>query len=211
MSSFQWALDEGKFLSKQEIQRIRRLCEKRKERALLTNEKTAVKEWFLVELVLETGLRVNEIAKLKCGDVFVQHDENSVLVREGKNKKPRVVKIRNRCKMIILEFLAWKKQTGEVLSDESPLIYSPHARGHISCRALQKMFKRCARRAGVLGHSIHHCRHTYASAVLQAGKSTPETLVFLKNQLGHSSIKVTEQYLHIAGRRGNKILERLYE
>lgn len=211
MSKIYWNLDEGKFLTKHELKKIRNQCEKRKNKALETGARTPIKEWFVMELVFETGLRVEEISKLKCSDLFISPGKNSIVVREGKNKKPRVVKIRERFRMIIREYLTWKEQTGESTVDDSPVIYSSYSKGHMSKRGLQKIFERCAKRAGITNHSIHHCRHTYASAILEAGKSTPETLVFLKNQLGHSSIKTTEQYLHVAKSRKNKILERLYQ
>ena len=40
--------------------------------------------------------------------------------------------------------------------------------GHLTVRALQKAFARVCRAAGVTGHSLHHCRHTYASELLRA-------------------------------------------
>jgi site-specific recombinase XerD len=64
----------------------------------------------------------------------------------------------------------------------------------MATRALQKIFERSANSAGITGHSIHHLRHTYASYLLKASNFN---VVLVKEQLGHSSIKVTEVYLHV--------------
>lgn len=207
MAKFQWALDEEKFLSRKEVKKLSRYCRIQARRASKSGRKIPIKDWFIIDLALSTGLRVSEIANLKCGDIHIDDDRSSLLVRNGKNSKPRIVRFALKFKEHMEEYLRWKGEIRESTDVNAPLIYSRNSRGHITKRAIQKTFNRCTRRAGITNHSIHHARHTYATALLRASKNN---LVLVKNQLGHSSIKTTEIYLHVTNQDLDKALKRLY-
>ena len=67
-----WVLDPGKFLSREEVNRLLETARKRAEAARARGNKVAVRDYFIVDLALATGLRVAEIADLKCKDVFLR-------------------------------------------------------------------------------------------------------------------------------------------
>lgn len=60
-------------------------------------------------------------------------------------------------------------------------------------------------RAGVTDATIHDCRHTYASWLLQDGVS----IEALSALLGHSSVIVTARYAHLADTQWTKVREAL--
>jgi integrase/recombinase XerC len=73
---------------------------------------------------------------------------------------------------------------------------------------LQYDFKRVAKAAGLDSHySIHCLRHTYATHLLKAGKYN---LRLVQEQLGHSSVKVTEVYTKLIDADVSAAVERLY-
>lgn len=61
-------------------------------------------------------------------------------------------------------------------------------------RALQRRFRRLARRAGVYlpGRCVHTLRHSYATRILAAGVP----LHVLQRLLGHANVRTTSVYLH---------------
>lgn len=201
-----WVLDERKFFDSDELTRLLQSVRRRVERAGFKKRLPWV-EWFVVELALETGLRVMEMAALKCSDLVLCVSRCGVMVRRGKCGKPRFVRIRRTFATACEDFLAWKQATGEPADNEDPVICSSATRGHMTTRALQKMFSRCCRRVGVTGHSVHHCRHTYASHLY---KSSGRDLRLVQRQLGHSSVRTTEVYAHVFDKDVDKAVERLY-
>ena len=110
-----------------------------------------LKDAFLVDVGLSTGLRVAEMAALECRDLQVQGKAHSVVVRKGKGSKRRVVRISQSFRHRCLAFLEMKGKNSEPTDAASPVFRSPVTGLALTRRALQKMFKRMAGRAGFDG------------------------------------------------------------
>ena len=201
-----WVLDERKFFKTDELARLRRSVRGRVEHAGFRRRLPWV-EWFLVELAFDTGLRVFEMAALNCSDLVLNVSRPGVFVRRGKCGKPRFVRIRQSFAKACEDFLNWKQAIGELVDDEAPLFLSSVSGGHMTVRALQKMFTRCCRRVGITEHSVHHARHTYCSHLY---KSSKHNLRMVQRQAGHSSIRTTEVYAHVFDQDLDRAVEKLY-
>ena len=201
----QWVLDERKFLTDEEIERLKRNCRTAKEK-------------LIINLGLLAGLRVSEVKDLKCGDISLGTATSSLTVRNGKGGKPRLVRFNGELKESIMEYLNEKKVKGEVTGIDDPLFKSDLNQGHtrlnecqfgqVSRRTIQRVFERVAGRAGISGHSFHHLRHTYASHLYRAGGYN---LRMVQKQLGHSSIKTTQVYADVFDEDLNQAVEKLYK
>ena len=208
MASFEWVLDEGKYLKKREVEKLMNTVEQRKQEAVAKARKVQVRDWFVINLAMLTGLRVQELADLNCGDFHIGNGVSSLIVRHGKGNKQRVVKFNGKLKKAFLEYIDWKEKVGEPTDSENPLILSSNTKKHITTRALEKMFKRCVKKAGINdSYSIHSLRHTYACHLYKASRYN---LRLVQKQLGHSSTKVTEVYADVLNPDVNKALTRLY-
>jgi len=80
-----WVLEPGKYLTKDQASRLLNVARHRAEIAQAKGRKVAIRDFFIIRLTLTTGLRVMEIAALKCSDVFLDEKICSVLVRKGKD------------------------------------------------------------------------------------------------------------------------------
>ncbi len=203
-----WILDPGKFLSREEVSRLLETARKRAKVAAARGNKVAVRDYFLVDLALSTGLRVAEIADLKYGDIFLRDHFCALIVRKGKGGKKRLVRFNGALRCHYIEYIAWKQSVGEPSGSNDPLILSSNTGTHMTTRALEKAFKRTAARAGLSSRfSIHCLRHTYASELYKASKYN---LRLVQKQLGHSSCRTTEVYADVLNPDLTKSLERLY-
>jgi site-specific recombinase XerD len=150
-----------------------------------------------------------EIAQLNCGDVFIQDDICSLLVRRGKRGKKRLVRFDEFFKLHYEEHIRWKKSVGEPTTPGEPLLLSSNSEGHMCTRAIEKAFKRTATKAGLPSHySIHCLRHTYACQLYKASRYN---LRLVQEQLGHSSIRTTEIYADVMEPDTQEALGRLYK
>lgn len=204
-----WVLEPDKFLSKDEAARLLNAAKRRADFALAESKKIAVRDYFIIHLGLTTGLRVMEIAALRCGDLFLDNKICSILVRKGKGSKKRLVfftgPFRKHCK----EYLKWKQHNSESTEPEEPLIVSSNTRDHMTTRAIQKVFKRCAKKASLYPYySIHCLRHTYACFLLKASNWN---LRLVQKQLGHARISTTQVYADVMMPDVKKALDRLYK
>lgn len=205
---FSWAIDEEKYLRLSDVKKLRKACRKARYVALKQVKSVIPRDWFMIELGLNTGLRVEEMRELKCGDVHIQEGRSSISVRKGKGNRPRTVRIneefRNRCK----RFLEWKKKQGQSIDSDSYLL-TTNKGTQLSKRALQKAFKKCIKKAGLSEHySIHSLRHTYGTYLL---KASGYNLRLVQEQLGHSSVRITEVYTSLIDSDVRRAVERIYK
>ncbi len=203
-----WILDPGKFLSREEIDSLIRTASQRAAVASGRGRKTPVRDYFIVDLALSTGLRVMEIAQLKCKDVFLRDKFCALYVRKGKGGKKRLVRFNGSLKRHYKRYIRWKQAVGEPTGPNDPLLFSSNSRSHMSTRAIQKVFKRTAARAGLPSrYSIHCLRHTYASELY---KASGYNLRLVQKQLGHSFISTTQVYADVLEPDVQNALEKLY-
>jgi len=202
-----WILSEHDFYTLDEIRKIKHYLEKERIKALNRSRKIPVKNWLVINLAFETGLRVSEIARLACGDLFLTEKCPFLIVRCGKYNKSRIVKLAKAFSLKLKWYLEWKQSVGESTDPGSPLIISSNTGKAISVRALQYIFKNVLNRIGIRKqNNIHMARHTYATHLLRANN---RDIVFVKEQLGHSTIEVTQVYLHVIESDAQKALDRL--
>lgn len=203
-----WILDDRKFLSGAEVKKLVRTAEQHRDRALRTRRKTPVKDWFLVCVATETGLRVQEIADLRCGDIQSNGRQHFTVVRKGKFGKSRMVHVRKEFIEAAEEYLSWKEAQNEGVCSDAPMFC--FAGKAMSKRALQKSYERSRVRAGIRqahGVGIHSIRHTYASFLLKASRFN---LRLVQRQLGHASLRTTEIYAHVFDADTQRAVGKLY-
>jgi len=209
VNKFNWVLEPSKFLSKEEAKKLLETARDRAEVAFAKRRKIPVRDYLIVDLALSTGLRVMEIAQLDCGDVFIRDGISSLLVRNGKCSKRRLVRFGESLKDHLNEYMLWKQNVGEPTGPSDPLFLSSNTGCHLTTRAMQKAFKRTAVKAGLSAHySIHCLRHTYAC---QLYKASGYNLRLVQKQLGHSSIHTTEVYADVMEPDIQDALRELYK
>lgn len=176
-----------------------------KDRALARGGSVAVRDGFLVELSLGSGLRVSELSGLTCADLPLG-DPPAVVVRRGKGNKSRIVNVSSQLRGMAEEFVAWKRSRGEDVGPHAPVFQSCVTGRAMTARALQLSFARSLRRAGVRHKGIHAARHTYATALFRSSRD----LRLVQRQLGHASLATTQIYLSLFDEDVIEAVEGLY-
>lgn len=208
MTRSDWVLDPRKCLTPAEVRRLRRSARRDTTKAGTAARRVSVRDRFIVELALGTGLRVMEIAQLACGDLFLDGQRPSLVVRSGKGGKKRLVRLSRATRALCQQFLLWKRASGEPAGPQDPLLLSSNTGRHLTTRAIQKAFKRCAARAGLPArYSIHCLRHTYACELYRA---SGYNLRLVQKQLGHARIATTQVYADVMDGDMQRALEKLY-
>lgn len=142
-----------------------------------------------------TGMRLGELLSIRWGDI--DFNSKTIWVRQAyrrkqitlaKGNKIRPVDMSDQLVETLRELLtkakkqALKQGLGEVLDLIS------HRNGRIiEQNYIRRVFKRILKKAELREIKIHSLRHTFASLLLSEGESP----VYVKEQLGHSSIKTT--------------------
>jgi len=112
---------EIRYLTTEELTRLRRYAEARALQGSEAGAVTAVRSWALLDTLLSSGLRASEVAGLQVRDCLLGYGQASLVVRQGKGGKTREVFIPQELKTHLKAFLTWKAARGEDVSDEGPV------------------------------------------------------------------------------------------
>lgn len=201
-----WFIDETKCLKAGEVKALRQASLESKRLGLRKQEFTPIRNWFMLELGLQAGLRVEEMAGLRHGDLFLNNGRSSLRV-VGKGNKPRPVWISSRFRKHCEQYIFMKERFGYSVDNQAFLLNNRRGT-RITKRSLQKFFSRMIAEAIEPGaYSIHSLRHTYATFLLQA---TGNNYRFAQKQLGHGSIRTTQVYAGVIETEARAGLEKMY-
>lgn len=197
-----WVITPDKYLKEDEVNRLNKVCAEAAELAEARFNWVAIRDWMIIDLALNTGLRVQEISDLKVVDLHIDYGESSLTVQNGKGGKKRIVKFGKRTKAHLKKYLSWRHTKSDYVFDSS--------RGEqLKRSALQKIFKKWAKKAWLSPtYSIHSLRHTYATRLY---KASGYNLRMVQQQLGHSNIQTTTVYSDVIAEDLGDALDRLEE
>jgi len=157
----------------------------------LANENNQVAACAL-QLLLVTGLRLNEVLSLEWGNVDIANTQIYLAnTKSGRGRhvpiNAEAIKILNICK------------ASRSNSHSSPWVFpGKDPNKHIANP--RKAWRRVLAVAGVEFGRIHDIRHSFASACVRSGAS----LYVVQNLLGHSSPTTTQRYAHLTGSELNE-------
>lgn len=146
------------------------------------------RNYALVQLMVQVGLRVSEVSALKSGDIHLQNRSGILRVQQGKGGKQREVPLNATTRRAIQSYL----ETQDNKKKNEPLFLSTEGTA-LSVRAIQAVMSSLVRRAKIkrIKVSAHSLRHTFAIMYL---KQNPGKIVELASLLGHDSLDTTSIY-----------------
>lgn len=158
---------------------------------------TGERDRALLLMLLDTGIRHQELTDLAVGDVKI--DDGSVLIRDGKGGKSRTVFVGLRGRQALKSYLRLR---------DSPLINSLRQRhGAKASNALwltdegtpltksgiRQIVARRAKAAGVPEPGLHEFRRAFAINSLRNGMD----VITLQRLMGHSTLAIINRYLKL--------------
>lgn len=138
-------------------------------------------------LMLDCGLRRGEVVKLKLSDI---DKSKRTMIINGKGSKQRIVPFGKTVKNQLMRYLALRTEK-PCYSDS---LFLTIEREPITSNAIKMLFQRLKISSGISRLYPHLLRHTFATNyIIQGGN-----LEVLRVLLGHSSISITQIYIHLA-------------
>ena len=171
-----------------------RVLNKREYMALLRACGHQPRDSAIVEVLLQTGIRLSEIAHLSLDDVElparISQDSETVgrLHIVGKGRKDRWIPLNYKaCRAL----KTWLRMRPEVAHGA---LFATKFRGPMGVRSIQHVVKKYLAEAGIKGASVHTLRHTFATHHVAQGTS----LRTVQEVLGHADLKTTSIYVQLA-------------
>ena len=150
--------------------------------------KNAIRDYCILTLFLNCGLRISELVGLNKTDV--RGDRLRVL---GKGNKERILFLNDACQRALADWMT--ERDAMTLVDQNALFVTLQNRRRITRAAVHKLVKKHLAGAGLdsTQYSAHKLRHTAATLMLQNGVDVRT----LQEVLGHDHLNTTQIYTHV--------------
>jgi integrase/recombinase XerD len=159
-----------------------------------------IRDRAILETLYSTGIRRFELASLHLYDLDAER--GTLMVRQGKGKKDRMVPIGERAVLWIDRYLAEVRPL-LVLEPDDGILFLGVAGEAIGLHRLSELVRRHVESAGIGKRgSCHLFRHSMATLMLEGGAD----IRFIQQMLGHAHIATTEIYTRVSIRQ----LQRVY-
>jgi len=173
-----------------------------------TRTRSGRKHLCLLSLMYATGARVQEMADLRVSDAT--YNDGSLVKLTGKGAKSRFVPLEAPVIKLLGRYL-------EDFSLKNPsrgleLLFKNHSQKKLTRQGITHILKKYAdmvkeKQPGLIPETVspHSLRHSRAVHWLQAGVD----LIYIRDLLGHVSVKTSEIYARIDGEMKRKALEKV--
>ena len=186
-------------------------AEQREPRVLTTTEVKALqgvcrdddRDAAMVEVLLQTGLRVSELVALELDDV-VWSETNTVAylyIRQAKGKKDRRVPLNSVAEKTLKH---WVNKVRPKNAGYDNVFLSKRGHKPLYPADVRAMLHKYYKRAAIKGASVHTLRHTFCTQHAAAGTN----LVVIQRAAGHASLTTTQRYLHLVDQMMEDQLEK---
>ncbi|ADU26950.1 tyrosine recombinase XerC [Ethanoligenens harbinense] len=154
--------------------------------------KFAARDYCIMTLFLNCGMRLSELVGLNLSDI-----RNSTMTVTGKGNKQRTIYLNEACLQALERYLAVRAK--DSVKDRDALFLSNRLQ-RISPKTVQAIVYKYLERAGLSGRglSVHKLRHTAATLLYQHGHVDVRVL---QEILGHENLSTTEIYTHLSDRQ----------
>lgn len=167
------------------------------------SHRTAVRNYAIIMVALNCGLRISEIADLCIDDVVICTRSGSITVEHGKGSKSRTVPINADVRSALSAWLHVRTDwLAEIGIDSSALWIGKS--GGMSITGIEYQYNRVALMAGV-PTGMHRLRHTCITRLVSNNAPLP----VVQKIAGHASIQTTMLYTAVTTEQMQNAVETL--
>ncbi|OGD83290.1 hypothetical protein A3J17_02975 [Candidatus Curtissbacteria bacterium RIFCSPLOWO2_02_FULL_40_11] len=141
----------------------------------------------IIEILLQTGIRIGELANLRVDDIYFSEGgkEGTLFIRAMENRGERTVPMNKAAENALKRYIQIRPKTTNkalfVTKTGKPLLV----------RNIRTAIDRYYKKAGIAAAKVNDLRHTWVAHHLSSGAS----LVLISKIAGHKRLSTTERYL----------------
>ena len=137
----------------------------------------------IVEIMLQTGLRISEVANLYFGDI----KQDKIIIRAYESHSQREVPLNRSARQAIDDYLSERSQT------KAKYLFVTKNGHQLLVRNIRSIINRYFEKAGLQGVKVNDLRNTFIVEQLSAGVP----LDVISKIVGHKRLSTTERYLSL--------------
>lgn len=137
-----------------------------------------------IEIMLQTGMRIGEVARLSLGDI----QEKEIIIRQYESHSERKIPLNQAAKKALDRYLNLRPKT-----KVQNLLVTKTGRSFL-VRNIRSSLNRYFRQANIKSATPNDLRHTFIAHQLASGASP----VLVQKLVGHKRLSTTEKYIGLA-------------
>lgn len=162
-----------------------RILTKLEYRALRDSARGDLRMSAIIEVLLQTGIRIGELARINLEDVTLEGENPSLYIRPMEGSSERTVPLNRSAAEAIQKYLEIRPKT------QNHALFVTKTGRPLLIRNIRTAIDRYFKMAGISGAKVNDLRHTWVAHHLATGVS----LVIVSKLAGHKRISTTERYL----------------
>lgn len=166
-----------------------RVLSKLEYRALRDVARYNVRLYAIVELLLQTGIRIGELARLKLSDIINKGKKKELKISSYASHESRNIDLNKAADMGIQDYLKIRPES----NDEVDNIFITKNGNPLLVRNIRSSINRAFEKAGIENATVNDIRNTFIVYQLKQGMS-PKQVAEL---VGHKRITSTKKYLEL--------------
>jgi integrase/recombinase XerD len=157
-----------------------------------------IRDFALITLLLQTGIRLSELTRLKLTDIEISpSNKGELIVTRSGSRKGRVIPLNSKACQAMQAYLETR------LSGKYQNVFLNCQNKPMGVRGVQKRIMMYYRKAKIFGASVHSLRHTFGVQHINKGTR----MKTIQEVMGHQDIRTTETYVPLAKEMAKKELE----
>ncbi len=166
---------EPRVLTELEYRALRDVC--RRDQRLYT----------IIELMLQTGIRIGELARLKLEELKLEKKSGEIFIRAYGSNGERTIPLNDTAALSLSDYLKERYQT------ENTAVFVTKTGRPLLVRNIRTSVNRAFKKAGIENAKVNDLRNTFIAHNLAKGAD----LVRISQIVGHKRISTTEKYLDL--------------
>lgn len=161
--------------------------------------KNILRDLAVVEMFFATGARVYEISNIRIENIDMK---TGSIYFNGKGRKERVIQIGEQS---VIKLLQKYYEQNKAQIEKSGYFFVNQKGDRFSEQSIRRMLKKYTKQSGISRNITPHMfRHSFATYLIEEGVD----ISCVQQILGHSSIKTTQIYIHVAAGIQAEILQK---
>lgn len=171
----------------------------KKQRILSKQEYLALREtsrdnnrlFLITELLLQTGIRIGELSRLKKSDVTIKGKKSSIKIGQFASNDERTVPLNYKMREYLDKYLKEDNR-----KKDAPLFYTKTGKA-IEVRNIRSSIDRAIIKARIKNACVNDLRNTFIVYQLNSGAS----IDFIAEIVGHKNIATTTRYIELLSKK----------
>ena len=169
-----------------------RILSKLEYRALRDAARDDTRTYTMIEVLLQTGVTISELADIKMENVNIKGDTGTIFVSKKNNREARNIPLN---KAVVEAINKYVKENRPTMENAKHLFVTKTGKP-LLVRNIRSTIDRYFKLAGVEKAKVNDLRHTFVAHHLSNGVS----ILHLSKIAGHKRVSTTERYLQYTER-----------